>query len=296
MKDNKYFKKYIQGFAFWATVIGSVVANEQILLKKLKNQKEEYETQKDILEKKISELNEKNKILSDTSFRFYEHLVNGANYEEFKKVSDAEFVRNSENIYEKYRPQALSEDLILSLDSACDIKKVKHNTLFDKQMNDFEKFSNSDTITDILKNGQIFLNSTLELMAHQNKALGNSLTRILNNSDEENDREFKARYFMFKVKTKNQMYSNSYNLMSDYYKAIFLKNTTVYKRTASYLNNIVDSLSLEYEQSIEKDSVEFERKKNQKLDSILNNPPKEKNISFKDYALIFKNWNDSIRI
>ena len=68
-------------------------------------------------------------------------------------------------------------------------------------------FHNSDSIPAILENGQLFLQSLLNTMKQQNHAMGMSLSRNLNNTEEENEREFKARYFMFQIKTKNKIFT-----------------------------------------------------------------------------------------
>ena len=113
-------------------------------------------------------------------------------------------------------------------------------------------------------------------MSQHNSELNGSLVKIIENTDEQNDREYKARYLMFKVKTKNKMYPNHYALKSDFYRAVFLKNVSVYRRTAKKLTQIVDSLTTQYQDEITKDSLAFEQDKNRRIDSLLNSKPKVK--------------------
>lgn len=277
MNDKNVLKKHISKIAIFTTIISAVILNEQILLGRLKKQKEKFEAEKEILNNKIAYLKEKNKALEkDTSFRFYKILRNGANYEEFEKISNDSFVWDKENVYEKYRADSLSLELLENYDSISFEKDKKHsNDLLDKELETFDKFKNSDSIDLILENGQVFLNSLVDIMKFHNRSVNNNLTRILENSDEVIDREFKARYFMFGVKAKNQIYPTKYDMTADYYRILFLKNVLMYRKTAKYINSIVDSLTNVYNAEKERDSIEFEIKKNKKIDSLLNFPSKK---------------------
>ena len=242
MNDKNVLKKHISKIAIFTTIISAVILNEQILLGRLKKQKEKFEAEKEILNNKIAYLKEKNKALEkDTSFRFYKILRNGANYEEFEKISNDSFVWDKENVYEKYRADSLSLELLENYDSISFEKDKKHsNDLLDKELEAFDKFNDSDSIDLILENGQVFLNLLVDIMKFHNRSVNNNLTRILENSDEVIDREFKARYFMFGVKAKNQIYPTKYDMTADYYRILFLKNVLMYRKTAKYINSIVD--------------------------------------------------------
>ncbi len=291
MNDKNVLKKHISKIAIFTTIISAVILNEQILLGRLKKQKEKFEAEKEILNNKIAYLKEKNKALEkDTSFRFYKILRNGANYEEFEKISNDSFVWDKENVYEKYRADSLSLELLENYDSISFEKDKKHsNDLLDKELEAFDKFKDSDSIDLILENGQVFLNSLVDIMKFHNRSVNNNLTRILENSDEVIDREFKARYFMFGVKAKNQIYPTKYDMTADYYRILFLKNVLMYRKTAKYINSIVDSLTNVYNAEKERDSIEFEIKKNKKIDSLLNFPskkdvyPRFKDLDFAKY-------------
>ena len=277
MNDKNVLKKHISKIAIFTTIISAIILNEQILLGRLKKQKEKFEAEKEILNNKIAYLKEKNKALEkDTSFRFYKILRNGANYEEFEKISNDSFVWDKENVYEKYRADSLSLELLENYDSISFEKDKKHsNDLLDKELEAFDKFNDSDSIDLILENGQVFLNLLVDIMKFHNRSVNNNLTRILENSDEVIDREFKARYFMFGVKAKNQIYPTKYDMTADYYRILFLKNVLMYRKTAKYINSIVDSLTNVYNAEKERDSIEFEIKKNKKIDSLLNFPSKK---------------------
>ena len=291
MNDKNVLKKHISKIAIFTTIISAVILNEQILLGRLKKQKEKFEAEKEILNNKIAYLKEKNKALEkDTSFRFYKILRNGANYEEFEKISNDSFVWDKENVYEKYRADSLSLELLENYDSISFEKdKKRSNDLLDKELEAFDKFKDSDSIDLILENGQVFLNSLVDIMKFHNRSVNNNLTRILENSDEVIDREFKARYFMFGVKAKNQIYPTKYDMTADYYRILFLKNVLMYRKTAKYINSIVDSLTNVYNAEKERDSIEFEIKKNKKIDSLLNFPskkdvyPRFKDLDFAKY-------------
>ena len=291
MNDKNVLKKHISKIAIFTTIISAVILNEQILLGRLKKQKEKFEAEKEILNNKIAYLKEKNKALEkDTSFRFYKILRNGANYEEFEKISNDSFVWDKENVYEKYRADSLSLELLENYDSISFEKDKKHsNDLLDKELEAFDKFNDSDSIDLILENGQVFLNLLVDIMKFHNRSVNNNLTRILENSDEVIDREFKARYFMFGVKAKNQIYPTKYDMTADYYRILFLKNVLMYRKTAKYINSIVDSLTNVYNAEKERDSIEFEIKKNKKIDSLLNFPskkdvyPRFKDLDFAKY-------------
>ena len=282
MNDNNVLKKYLTKIGIVGGIFSAVIINEQVLLKRLEKQKEKYEAEKEILENKMDSLENKMAFLRDTSFRFYEYLPNGGDFKAFDSINKTSFINKTENIYEKYRPLELNEELIQNVDSI-DCDTINHNVLLDREIFLFEEFKKSDSIPMILENGQAFLNSLIDVMKFQNKSLNGGLSRIINNSPEENDREFRARYFMFNVKAKNKMYDSKWALTADYYRTIFIKNVSAYKRTSKYLTGIVDSLSNIYNIERENDSIKFEIDKKQKLDSILNSPIKQKYTSFHNF-------------
>ena len=288
MNYKNVLKKHISKSAVLTTIVGAIVINEQVLLARLKREKEKFEAEKEILNKKISILEEKNRNSKDTSFRFYKVLRNNADYESFEKLCKDTFVYNDTNVFNKYRVDSLSKKLIEDYDSLSFVlDRKKSNKLLDEELEAFEKFKQSDSIPLILENGKIFLNSMLNIMKYHNRSVGNSLVRILDNSEETNDREFKARYLMFKVKGKNKMYKSKYDMTADYYRLIFIRNVSQYKRTARYINRIVDSLTNEYNIKRTNDSIAFEVNKNRKIDSLLNTPVKKE--LFSPYK--FKNFN-----
>ena len=156
-----------------------------------------------------------------------------------------------------------------------------YNQLFDEQEKYYQAMNDSDSITGTLQNGQLFLQSLLNTMSQHNHELHGSLIKIIENSDEQNDREFKARYFMFKVKTKNKMYKTPYDLKSDFYRTVFLKNVSIYRRTSQKLTQIVDSLNTQYQEEVKQDSLTFEYNKKRRIDSLLNSNPHPKyKVSF----------------
>lgn len=294
MNNNKLLKKTISKIAFITTIISAVVINEQILINKIKKQKEKFEAEKELLEKKISQLEEKNKVFKDTSFRFYKVLRNDVDFDSFEKIYQDSFVYDKENVFEKYRQDTLSKELILDYDSLdFEIDRKQSDDLLKKELDAFDKFKESDSIENILENGQNFLNLALNVMRLHNRSIGNSLIRILDNSDEQNDREYKARYFMFKVKGKNKVYASKYDLMADYYRLMFIKNVSEYKKTTKYMNSIVDSLTNEYNIQRENDSIAFEIDKNNKIDSLFNSP--KKNELLKPYEFNICNLDSIIK-
>ena len=279
--------KQIRQFAYKAgilTLIGSaVIINEQLLQRKLEKQSQNFAQEKAILQNKISELEkreERRQIESDTSFRFYKHLRNGIDYKEFEAIDTLTFQNYKENIFEQYRPQELTKELIEKNDNMLSEHK-SYNQLFDEQEKYYQAMNDSDSITGTLQNGQLFLQSLLNTMSQHNHELHGSLIKIIENSDEQNDREFKARYFMFKVKTKNKMYKTPYDLKSDFYRTVFLKNVSIYRRTSQKLTQIVDSLNTQYQEEVKQDSLTFEYNKKRRIDSLLNSNPHPKyKVSF----------------
>lgn len=276
MSENKQIKQ----FAYKAgiiTLIGSaVIINEQLLLHRLEKQNKESATQKAILQNKISELEkreERRKIENDTSFRFYKHLRNGIDYKEFEAIDTLSFHNTKENPFEQYRPQELTKELIEQNDSLLTTHQ-SYDKLLDEQEKYYQAMNDSDSITTTLQNGQLFLQSLLNTMRQHNNELNGKLTKIIENSDEQNDREFRARYFMFQIKTKHKMYPSRYKLKEDFYHTIFLKNVSIYRRTAKQLTQIVDSLDTQYKEGINQDSLTFEYNKNRRIDSLLNSTPK----------------------
>ena len=276
MSENKQIKQ----FAYKAgiiTLIGSaVIINEQLLLHRLEKQNKESATQKAILQNKISELEkreERRKIENDTSFRFYKHLRNGIDYKEFEAIDTLSFHNTKENPFEQYRPQELTKELIEQNDSLLTTHQ-SYDKLLDEQEKYYQAMNDSDSITTTLQNGQLFLQSLLNTMRQHNNELNGKLTKIIENSDEQNDREFRARYFMFQIKTKHKMYTSRYKLKEDFYHTIFLKNVSIYRRTAKQLTQIVDSLDTQYKEGINQDSLTFEYNKNRRIDSLLNSTPK----------------------
>ena len=188
--------KQIRQFAYKAgilTLIGSaVIINEQLLQRKLEKQSQNFAQEKAILQNKISELEkreERRQIESDTSFRFYKHLRNGIDYKEFEAIDTLTFQNYKENIFEQYRPQELTKELIEKNDSMLREHK-SYNQLFDEQEKYYQAMNDSDSITGTLQNGQLFLQSLLNTMSQHNHELHGSLIKIIENSDEQNDREF----------------------------------------------------------------------------------------------------------
>lgn len=271
--------KQIKQFAYKAgilTLIGSaIIINEQLLHRKLEKQSKNFAQEKAILQNKISELEKREKrrqIERDTSFRFYKHLRNGIDYSHFEAIDTLTFHNTKENTFEQYRPKELTKELIEKNDSLLSEHKP-YNQLLDEQEQYYQAMNDSDSITNTLKNGQLFLQSLLNTMSQHNHELNGNLIKILENSDEKNDREYKARHFMFKIKTQNKIYQNRYDLKSDFYRVIFLKNVSVYRRTAKQLTQIVDSLSTQHQQEVTQDSIAFEQNKNHRIDSLLNSKP-----------------------
>jgi len=272
--------KQIKQFAYKAgilTLIGSaVIINEQLLHRKLEKQSKNFAQEKAILQNKISELENKEKrrqIENDTSFRFYKHLRNGIDYSLFEAIDTLTFHNTKENPFEQYRPQELTKELIEKNDSLLG-EPQSYDKFLDEQEKYYQAMNDSTDIENTLKNGQLFLQSLLNTMSQHNNELNGNLIKIIDNSDEKNDREYKARHFMFKIKTKNKIYQNRYDLKSDFYRVIFLKNVSVYRRTAKQLTQIVDSLSTQHQQEVTQDSLTFEHDKNRRIDSLLNSKPK----------------------
>ena len=98
---------------------------------------------------------------------------------------------------------------------------------------------------------------------------------------------------MFKVKGKNKVYASKYDLMADYYRLMFIKNVSEYKKTTKYMNSIVDSLTNEYNLQRENDSIAFEIDKNNKIDSLFNSP--KKNEFLKPYEFNICNLDSIIK-
>ena len=272
--------KQIKQFAYKAgilTLIGSaVIINEQLLHRKLEKQSKNFAQEKAILQNKISELENKEKrrqIENDTSFRFYKHLRNGIDYSLFEAIDTLTFHNTKENPFEQYRPQELTKELIEKNDSLLG-EPQSYDKFLDEQEKYYQAMNDSTDIENTLKNGQLFLQSLLNTMSQHNNELNGNLIKIIDNSDEKNDREYKARHFMFKIKTKNKIYQNRYDLKSDFYRVIFLKNVSVYRRTAKQLTQIVDSLNTQHQQEVTQDSLTFEHDKNRRIDSLLNSKPK----------------------
>ncbi|MBQ8436658.1 MAG: hypothetical protein IJX20_03305 [Alphaproteobacteria bacterium] len=275
MSGNKQIKQFAYKAGLFALISGSVIINEQLLLHKLEKQNKNFNLEKTTLQNKISELEkreERRRIENDTSFRFYKHLRDGIDYKEFEAIDTLSFRNTKENPFEQYRPQRLTKELVEQNDSLL----TTHQS-YDKLLNEQEKYyqamNDSNSITTILQNGQLFLQSLLNTMSQHNHELDGRLIKIIDNSDEKNDREFKARYFMFQIKTKNKMYPSRYKLKEDFYHTIFLKNVSVYRRTAKQLTQIVDSLDAQYKDEIKQDSLAFEYNKKQRIDSLLNSKP-----------------------
>lgn len=263
-----------------ALFIGALYCNnEQKWQKRLAVERANFEMQKNLLEQKIDELQNR-----DTSFRFYEHFANGADYREIRAIEEMRFINTKENPYAIYKPQKLTAELIEKNDTA--LKEHLHDSeLFLQQQNAAQAFENSDSLSQTLKNGNLYLRSTLNIMTKHNRAMGGSLVRALENSDEQNEREFKIRYMMFTLKTKNKMYFNQHDLTTDFYKALFLKNLALYKKTEFYLTSLTDSLEAVHRLSVARDSVAFEKDKRHKIDSILNAKPDVSQLRRFDYAV-----------
>jgi len=275
MSGNKQIKQFAYKAGLFALISGSVIINEQLLLHKLEKQNKNFNLEKTTLQNKISELEkreERRRIENDTSFRFYKHLRDGIDYKEFEAIDTLSFRNTKENPFEQYRPQELTKELVKQNDSLL----TTHQS-YDKLLNEQEKYyqamNDSNSITTILQNGQLFLQSLLNTMSQHNHELDGRLIKIIDNSDEKNDREFKARYFMFQIKTKNKMYPSRYKLKEDFYHTIFLKNVSVYRRTAKQLTQIVDSLNTQYQEEVKQDSLAFEYNKKRRIDSLLNSKP-----------------------
>ncbi len=293
MSKNKQIKQFAYKAGILTLIGSAVIINEQLLLHKLEKQNQNFNLEKATLQNKISELEkreERRKIENDTSFRFYKHLHNGIPYEEFEAIDTLSFHNTKENPFEQYRPQELTKELIERNDSLL----TTHQS-YDKLLNEQEKYyqamNESDSISTTLQNGQLFLQSLLNTMSQHNHELNGKLIKIIENSDEKNDREFKARYFMFQIKTKNKMYSSPYKLKEDFYYSIFLKNVSIYRRTAKQLTQIVDSLNAQYKEEIKQDSLTFEHNKNRRIDSLLNSKPK---LNLKPIFTIppqYNSWN-----
>ena len=137
MNNKNILKKYLSRATILASIVGAVVINEQLLLRRLKNQKERYEAEKELLSSKITKLENEVSCLKDISFRFYEHFSNGADYKDLEKLNNLKFKRNDENIYVQYRPLELNEELFNKLDTISPDTILSGNELFDKQMENF---------------------------------------------------------------------------------------------------------------------------------------------------------------
>ena len=112
------------------------------------------------------------------------------------------------------------------------------------------------------------------MMSKHNHAMGGSLARAIKNSDAENERELKARYLMFEMKTKHKMYFNRHDLSVDFYRIVFLKNLSLYKQTAKFMTSLTDSLENNYLKKVQQDSLLFEREKRRQIDSIIKEKPR----------------------
>lgn len=267
-------KKYALKVGLLTTIIGAPLFSNYSLRKQIEIQKADFEAQKEILQNKIEQLRN-----PDTTFRFYEHFANGADYNIIKKIKDRKLHPKKQNIFEQYRPTPLSEETIINNNDSL-ISTTSDYKLLNIQQQHIDDFQQSDNVVDILANGKLFLESTLNLMSKHNKAMGGSLVRVLKNSEEVNNREFNARYFMFKMKTKHKMYFDKSSLTSDFYRLTFLKNVSIYKRMEKYLTRIVDSLSLQHRKEEIRDSMLFERNKNREIDSIISAKPKPVKVGF----------------
>ena len=272
MSEHKQIKKFAYKAGILTLIGSSIIINEQILCHRLNKQKKEFSQQKEILQNRIKEL-ELQKNNSNTSFVFYKHLRNNVDYKDFEAIDTLTFQNKKENPFEQYRPQELTKELVENNDSSIS-SPLPYNKQLDEQEKFFKAMNESDSIIHTLQNGQQLLQSLLNTMIQHNHYMGGSLSRIIDNTEEENDREFKARSLMFKVKTKNKIYQNQHELNRDFYRIIFLKNTSVYKRTANMLTQIVDSLTNKYKEEIKQDSLAFEENKNRQIDSLLNSTPK----------------------
>ena len=87
------------------------------------------------------------------------------------------------------------------------------------------------------------------------------------------------------------MYENRHSLNADFYRLVFLKNVSVYRRTANMLTQIVDSLDNQYKKEIKQDSIAFENDKSRHIDSILSSKPKNNYIKPYPFSTLFPQWN-----
>lgn len=277
---DKLKKNLLKAGLFTTIACAFIYGNERKWAERLNQEKVRFEKEKKVLEQKIKELESR-----DTSFRFYEHFANGADYKEILKIENMQFVNTKENPYAKYRPLPLSKELIVKNDTV--LKKKPHDSdLFNAREKALRDFNASTSVEDILENGNRFLKVTLDMMTKHNHAMGGTLARALRQSDEQNEREFQARFVMFELKTKHKMYSSRHDLTVDFYKAVFLKNLSQYKRVAAALTSLSDSIDNAYKRDVFCDSVRFEKEKQHKIDSILNaEPPFELPYFEEDFRL-----------
>lgn len=90
-----------------AAAASALFFNEKKWENRLLKERADFDIQKEILLNKINQLENR-----DTSFRFYEHFANGADYKTIKAIEQRTFVRPQNNIYAQYRPKALSAEVI----------------------------------------------------------------------------------------------------------------------------------------------------------------------------------------
>ena len=251
-----------------AAAASALFFNEKKWENRLLKERADFDIQKEILLNKINLLENR-----DTSFRFYEHFANGADYKTIKAIEQRTFVRPQNNIYAQYRPKALSAEVIEN-NYAAMAKNLHDSDLEFRRRQALEAFQNSDSVPDILENGSRFMQATLDMMSKHNHAMGGSLARAIKNSDAENERELKARYLMFEMKTKHKMYFNRHDLSVDFYRIVFLKNLSLYKQTAKFMTSLTDSLENNYLKKVQQDSLLFEREKRRQIDSIIKEKPR----------------------
>lgn len=132
---------------------------------RLLKERADFDIQKEILLNKINQLENR-----DTSFRFYEHFANGADYKTIKAIEQRTFVRPQNNIYAQYRPKALSAEVIEN-NYAAMAKNLHDSDLEFRRRQALEAFQNSDSVPDILENGSRFMQATLDMMSKHNHAM-----------------------------------------------------------------------------------------------------------------------------
>lgn len=228
--------------------------------------------------RQIADLN-----LQAGTFRFYEWPEKGYP-PEVQAVIKEKFVNRRQNPYPAFKTAPLTSDLIISADSLKDGKKGRPlSHMSDRHLAQELQHWSAATNAAIdkgdddayLKNSRQLLRFSLGAMRKFSRRHPENL-KYLEMDESSLQSEFYAKSQIFMTKIDSHFYVDKESLKKDAHEIFFIENMRRYRKVSQDVNMVVEGLAVKYREEVRKDSVNFERQKAERRDSLLQEAQKPK--------------------